>query len=122
MADKLVVDDSGPGGAIRLTWQLDSDEDLGGSIGDGYDPNELEPERGVDEEAWMTWAAERAALPFIDSGARHNYGFQFASVAKAKSALAAIKLGWATKRPLLDWEQKAIAANWKPPKGWTGAA
>lgn len=121
MADKLVVDDSGLRGAIRLTWVLEEEDDLGGSIGDGYDPKDPEPDRGVDVEAWESWAAERAALPFRDPDARHEYGFEFATTAKAKAALAAIKIRWTAKRPLYEWEQKAIAANWKPPKGWTGA-
>lgn len=122
MADKLVVDDSAQDGAIRITWELEEEQDLGRSIGDGYDPDEPEPNRETNEEDWENWAAERAALPFRDPGARHVYGFEFATTATAKAALAAIKIRWTAKRPLFEWEQKAIAANWKPPKGWTGAA
>lgn len=119
MVDKLIVDDTY--GPIRLTWWIEEDSDFGASVGDGYKPKETEPSREKDEEKWRWWVAERVALPFADLERGYSGGFEFESVAKARAALAAIKMAWSAKRPMNEHEKWCLSQGWKPPKGWTGA-
>ena len=102
-----------------IAWFCDGEE--GGHIGECYDATKAEPPRS-DDESWQQWTIERAALPFCADGHDHRNGFKFENQAMARKAMAAIKLALKATRPLFDWENKALAAGWKPPKGWTGAA
>ena len=78
-----------------------------------------EPARDSDD--WEAWAAERAAKT-VPHESRERSGALVWSRTNAALAMKAIKAALKAKRPLYDWEQKALAAGWKPPKGWTGEA
>jgi hypothetical protein len=61
--------------------------------------------------------ADHAALPF--SSGRRGGHFVFDSRADAKKAIAAARLAIKSlERPMPDWATRALAAGWKPPKGW----
>ena len=103
----------------RIAWYCDGD--LGSVVGDEYDASQEEPDRALDLDGWERWAHDRAAAPFAMHTTNYIGGFLFEDYATARRAMKAIKAALTAKRPLLDWEAKALAANWTPPKGWTGA-
>jgi hypothetical protein len=116
MKDKLVVQVSREY-KVRLQWEvhLDDDEiDLGGCLGD--DATRETPEPPTDREGYETWLAEKLAR---ESGAERDViGFYWETEAKAKKVLSQIREGWKQDRPLPEWARTALAAGWKPPKGW----
>ncbi len=115
MADKLIVDEHRHG--YRVVWQLDDDEfGIGAALGEtapGTPFRDQSPPTDPNELAMFL--CERAAEACSPDG-RDTYGFWWESKTKAdaarKAANAAMK-----HRSLEDWEQKALAAGWTPPKG-----
>lgn len=109
--DRLVVD--GENYAYYLRWYLPDESDYGCTIGEDKMPSEPSPD---DVEKWENWCAYKVASE--SRGANpSSAGYFWESKSLAVAALAAIKHAWRNSRPLADWEQKAIAAGWKPPRG-----
>ena len=108
----------------RIKWSFPEDaeglNDMGAALGDDLalmeEPLDLTNEHQV---------ATRAVVGTGEQTDSRDYGngFYWASRSAAAKALtlanAAIKAA-KFNRPLEDWEQKALAAGWKPPKGWRG--
>lgn len=101
-------------GEFGISWFDEDGEGL--AIGEG----QIWKEPVRDSDDWEVWAAENAAST-IPRERRESTGAFVWSRANSGLAMKAIKAALKVKRPLLEWEQKALAAGWKPPKGWTGA-
>jgi len=76
----------------------------------GQDPKDGTGKAPVDKDSWEHWAASKALR---DAG----LGFKFDSRTEALKALSLARAALKTKRPFADWELKALAAGWTPPKG-----
>ena len=112
--DVLMVSDAyRSDGDSYLAWFCDGEE--GGIIGD--DPKSGTGPEPTDRDDWETWIAAKLAR---ESGAeRDSRGFHWPSAKAAAAVLRLIKAAWKNRTtPLPDWAQKALAAGWKPPKGW----
>lgn len=97
----------------ELVWAFEDDD--GCALGDEEtgDP--------VTSAAWSAVEAFAAANPDTVSRPRGD-GFVFNTERTARKVLAVVNaamLAAAANKPLPDWAQKAIAAGWKAPKGWT---
>lgn len=125
---KLVIEDFGPyGDDIGIGWDFCDGEGVNLFVGDT---------RGMancpvpDDDERHLWAAEVAAAKYIaehpdavKEAPRSPYSraYHFTSEKHGRAVLALAKAAVAEvlskKAPLADWEQKALAAGWKPPKG-----
>jgi hypothetical protein len=118
MADTLMVTNEKQG-EYRITWYIEEDQDLGGSLGDGqtYTQRDLEAASPCD---WEHIKATMTASS-TDGVERDMYGFFWTSRKAANAALRAVKaaINDKTNKPWPDWAIKAKAAGWDPPKGWT---
>jgi len=111
MADKLVVVEDRQA-EFRIQWQLDDDIfDTGGFLGQ----SKREPSNKVpkDQDSREYWAYEKAGFQVIKEGdqdtqGHDSTGFWWESQSGARTALTRIKAVAKT----------ALAAGWKPPKGW----
>lgn len=105
--DRLVLEDDARGN-YRIMWYLAEERDLGATLGDEW------PLRLV--EANSEHGRATTAVSTSKGVDRDDQGFywetKLAAATALKMAKAALK-----NRPLEDWEQKALAAGWKPPKG-----
>lgn len=101
---------------VSIVW-CDEVDGVGATVGECWREHEegQAPDREKNEDSWDCWAAEHAAASFADE--MNSDGFAFYSMTTARKAMAAIKAALKAKRPLFDWEQKALAAGWKRPKG-----
>lgn len=108
--DRLVISEGRNGYVIQ--WYLADIQDVGASLGDGPIPASDPP---PEHEDWEIIVAARAAGNASPDG-RDRDGFFWESKAKARAALVSANAALKNK-PLVDWEVKALAAGWKPPKG-----
>lgn len=102
MKDRLTVSDERRG-IHRVVWFIAEADDYGATLGDGP--------AAEDDHGIATVAAQSTPGCEKDSTGLYWYSRAEATVA-LKAANAALK-----NKPLADWEQKALAAGWKPPKG-----
>ena len=119
--DRLIVEEMRGGYGYCVGWYLAEEQEMGLLLGESWGRNARAKDAAdVLEDELDTWAAEHAIskLPHSRQGAGC---FEFESKTDAAAALrvakAAIEAAHAA-RPLEDWEKKALAAGWKPPKGW----
>lgn len=109
---KLVLNDMHDRHFIRISWFFPEEDDYGVNVGDDY------PMGPTADEIEMR-AIHDAVKPLADG--KDDSGFRWESKTRAQRALtvakAAQKAAHST-RPMEEWESKAIAAGWKPPKGW----
>lgn len=109
--DRLVIESDRYG--YRIQWYIASMNDLGSVLGES--PVITKVKAAPESE---DWEHEVASVAVIGSKGieRDSVGYYWESRAHAQAALkaanAAIK-----NRPLADWEKKALAEGWKPPKG-----
>ena len=98
-----------------LHWVLE--DDLGGILGDLHSgtTEDVEPS-DVGSEDHECWRAAMAASPFAKER-RKYHGFVFKDEKTCKAAQQAADAAIRNK-PIEEWEAKALAAGWKPPKGW----
>lgn len=113
MGDKarLVID------KLRLGWDYDDGEGVNAWLGENL--NHV-PSGEADTDAAELAMAEIARRDeWRRDGVRGPWIAP--SMSAAKKALvacrAAIRAAMSKKAPLEDWEKKALAAGWKPPKG-----
>jgi hypothetical protein len=94
----------------RIHWVFPGDEyDTGATLGE--DKYIDTPPK--EEEDWDHWMANKVCH---DAGIeRDPYGYRWESQSAARVALRAIRLALKEKRPIQEWERKALAAGWKPP-------
>lgn len=113
---KLVLDDSGDD--FRLGWDFFDGEGINSWLGNELAAAEEWHAAGRPEsEDADNFAANLAVKDLAHQLDRDD--FRWESRSAAQKALAVAKA--AAKNPygrILDWEQKALAAGWKPPKGW----
>ena len=105
--DRLVVHEDRHG--YRIVWFLADEQDHGATLGEGWsrcDDDDPYGDHGI---------ATRAAKKTLGVE-RDERGFYWESRSVAQTALKVIKAALKNK-PLEDWEQKALAAGWKPPAG-----
>jgi len=99
-------------GTWGLFW-LTQDGDLGMAVGDIQFSNE--PRDADDHEIWRVNNAAKVFAnderDYLDRG--YEFDTKTAALKAQRAANAALKNG-----PLEEWEAKALAAGWKPPKGW----
>lgn len=111
----LTVTDHIGRGEFRIAYYFEEDSDFGAFLGesstDGKDKAPKKPEE------WEHWRANKVCVDL--QAEQDNRGFYWHTKAKATAALRQIKeaLKHADK-PLPEWAEKALAAGWKPPKGW----
>lgn len=120
MKDQLIVTTAYNRSVYHVAWLLADDGEVGGVLGqDPQDGTGAEPKDAAD---WEHWAASKAVRAMEPKPERDSFGFCWesrrAAHAARRIAKAAIKRGRAAK-PLPDWAQKALAAGWKAPKGWS---
>jgi hypothetical protein len=119
-------------GDVRIAWFLPSVEDEGATVGEISNqpiPVDLDTLVGKDEEETTslreTYAVENAAHTYMKNNpsttSKDALGYHWETETHARKALivfkAALKMERTKVKPLADWEQKALAAGWKPPKG-----
>jgi hypothetical protein len=100
----------------RAGW-LVNDEEYGEEVGLwlGQAP-QLEPEDGAEREEWETYLVDQALK--VAGTECDNDGFFWETESQCKKALKLAREAMKFERPVPDWAQKAIAAGFKPPKGW----
>lgn len=101
-----------------LQWHLAEEDDMGLSVGEvtGYDTEEDAPS---DREEWENWIAHKVAQKSKGLMREGQCGyFYWDSKSQASLVLREIKLAWRVERDLPEWAKAALAAGWKPPKGW----
>ena len=109
MTDHIIID--GYDDCWRLAWYLVEEEEIGLIVGDSR--IQKVPS---DPDDWKVYMADLIAKR-SEGVQRDCVGLYWKSRSGAAAALRAIKQQWKVgKRPLEDWEHKAIAAGWKPPK------
>lgn len=115
---RLVVDDShARNWRYRLTWYLPDDGDMGASVGDHvYKDGDLKTLGPEDVDCAIAYFAAKKT----DGVERDHNGFFWESKAMASNALRVVKAAIAAgvERPMPEWAATAIAAGFKPPKGW----
>jgi hypothetical protein len=110
--DKLVVE-CGRGGVWRIQWMFEDAE--GGYLGQSSDDGDGEPPE--DKDSWQHWAASKAAKS-APGAERDSISAFWETESQARVALRLAKEALKQVRPLPDWAKTALAAGWKPPKGW----
>jgi hypothetical protein len=110
MADKLVVVENKY--IYRIQWELDDGDDLGAYL--CQDKTDGEGEGPTERQDWAASRAVRTSegVSFDDIGAWWDNQKQ------AQAALRVAKEALKQDRPMPEWATKALAAGWKPPKGW----
>lgn len=104
-----------------LAWEFP--EDIGAEIGELYTMGgyQLPPEPSGEKsfEDYITWLVEKTALEcnpdWIDR--RFNWETKTGGLRALRTIRAAIKTATAGK-PWPEWALQALAAGWKPPRGW----
>lgn len=118
MKDKLVLDQ--PSDFWRISWEVvvDGSYDIGATLGEGSPEDwEGDPPKSDEREEWEHWAAQKAAS--TSRGVeRDGNGFFWESEKDARAAMRIVKEACKQERPMPEWATKALAAGWKPPKGW----
>jgi len=94
---------------------------MGLLLGQAWNKNRRTKDRAlVKDDDLETWAAEHALAPLKHE--RQGEGcFEFESYASARAALALARAAVRAAQAdvtLEEWEKKALAAGWKPPRGW----
>lgn len=105
-----------------IGWESDDGEGVNLYIGEGLldvvNNSEIDPEI-IAAELCMKRLAEAGKWECRDS--HYRGAWRIPSKKAAREALAAckaaIKAAASKKPPLEEWEQKALDAGWKPPKG-----
>lgn len=116
MKDHLVIDDFRDY-QYRIVWFLEEEQEYGAYVGEGS-IRLAEPDRAKEPDEWEVWTAYRIAWE-DENHNQDEIGFYWESKSKAQRVLAKIKAAFKAKRPLADWEKKALDAGWTPPKGWS---
>lgn len=109
--DKLFIDETKH--HFFITWFLADPEENGASLGEI--PAEI---KGEDEH----FTASRAAAAAKPTGHDPYRGFYWDTRSAAQKALTACNAALRMCRdnkPWPEWAKQALAAGWKPPKGWT---
>lgn len=119
-------------GKHAIAWYLVEDDELGSYVGDlGTGPHKMkagttEDERidnevrTVDNAAYDLWKnSSRKESGIYRERPMGTYFWETRSRAMValRALKAALKAFRSKKAPLEEWEQKALAAGWKPPKG-----
>ncbi len=122
MADRLVVFERRD--LYRIGYYLEDEEDIGAVLGEDLNIDIPEQDPGLDWGLNSDWDYKIAvktilSLPDIE---KDNQGFYWETRNQAQKILKLIKIALKnyqdSKKDLPDWAKKAIAAGWKPPKGW----
>lgn len=117
MRDHLCVTEEG-NYCFYLAWYLADEQDFGARVGEGPVDYTKEPDRANNPDEWECWTANRIAREDPDHE-KDAIGFFWDSKSGAQRVLTKIKAAFKAKRPLADWEKKALDAGWRPPKGWS---
>lgn len=111
MAVRLVIDEGRGDEGYRIGWELE----------DGSIELHLGPLSPMEAAELDDHAAACKAVELIVGQTRDGI-YYFDSKLKAQDALraarTAVKAALA-KRPMPAWAQAALAAGWRPPRGWT---
>lgn len=127
MADRIVVVESERGGpGYRIQWEINTDGDIDLGAYCGQSKKKPSDEIPSDPEAREFWAYERAGFQVIGDSPKgycghDRIGFWWETKSHATAAIAKIRaLAKVTLSgvPWPDWAKQAVAAGWKPPKGW----
>lgn len=111
MTSKLVVVEE----HYRYYIQWEEDDDMGGYLCQSADDGHGDPPKDRDE--WEHWAASKAVRA-TEGFARNSTGGYWETENQARSALRVAKEALKQPRELPAWAKQALAAGWKPPKGW----
>lgn len=98
--------------AFYLVWC--EDDDTGGFLGQSKTDGKGAPPEG--REDWEHWAASRAVTPLAQG--QDLDGFFWATERGAIAARAVANTAIRQDRELPEWARTALAAGWKPPRGW----
>ena len=122
--DRLVVSDERE--RIGIYWECYDEElgwELGAALGERLDVSGIIGVPRLDRGDWEWVTAETAAAEFCkEHGVLHSARgpWEFDSFSQAKKCLRHVKLALKQDqgRELPEWAKTALAAGWKPPKGW----
>lgn len=115
--DRLITFDSNDG-YFRIAWYIAEWDDIGSWLGDGVSSQQLEAEPS-EPESLVWYYAEKAAQELKLDRDRLGYRFETATAAdRNRRLINARRKQLRDKRPWPDWANTALAAGWKPPKGW----
>lgn len=137
MADKLGI--SADGCVYRLAWLIEEDGfDCGSLVGEDFYGSSKSPEMRRKAADRLLLKASKASLEnyevrIVDlavctmpEAIEDDGAAAFETLTQARKALSVARaaqkqarLEWEQKRPWPEWAQKATAAGWKAPKGWT---
>jgi len=111
MADRLVVFEKQ--NVYRIGWYLQEEQDMGATLGE-------EDKREFSKDEWDYKLAIETieALPDVE---KDKDGYFWESRKEAQEVLKQIKTAiksYQSGVKMPDWAKKALAAGWKPPKGW----
>lgn len=107
-------------GGYRICWYLAEEAERGGLL--GQDKNDGLGAAPKDRDDWAHWAACKAVRA-LGVPKRDAQGWYWETMAALQPALRAAKAAISAgpdrpKRAMPVWASKAIAAGWKPPRGW----
>ncbi len=109
----LEIDESD--GMCRIAWLVD--DDIGAVTGDRVlkdNPNDTDEDR---KSTWEMMTADNAVRSF--AGGKNSGGFYFSTRKQAQLAMLAANESLLNGgAPMPQWAVSALAAGWKPPKGW----
>lgn len=102
-----------PDGKYFLVWYLLEEQEYGAYLGDLPKQRKKEPDRACDPDGWECWMADKIARE--DPNVVEDGVLYWECKSHARSVLSKIKAAFLMKRPLADWEKKALEMGWKPP-------
>jgi hypothetical protein len=102
----------------QIAWYLAEEQDYGAFLGDAPTA-QTEPDRANEPEEWECWKADRIARDDPNAHRDSLGRLYWYEKSHAQAVLSKIKTAFKVKRPLADWEKKALDAGWRPPKGWS---
>lgn len=114
MSCKLVVTEENH----RFMIQWEEEGDLGGYLCQSETDGTGDPPQ--DREEWEHWAASKAvrSAPGVQFQGTFGFGAWWETEREALAALRIAKEALKQEREMPDWAKAALAAGWKPPKGW----
>jgi hypothetical protein len=99
----------------HIGWYFPDEGEFGAYLGDTVTSKKPNPDDQDEWENWIATQSVREAFPDVHRGLR---GFEFETRKEAQAAMRIAKAAMKQNKLMPEWATKALAAGWKPPKGW----